>query len=38
MTTQLESYILIEILEDDSDLYQEWDAALEKTLGKCRHY
>ena len=30
LTTQ--SSILIEILDDDTDLYQEWDAALEKYI------
>ena len=30
LTTQIS--ILIEILDDDTDFYQEWDAALEKNI------
>ena len=32
LTLTTQSSILIEILDDDTDLYQEWDAALEKYI------
>ena len=40
MTLTTQSFILIEILDNDTNLYQEWDAALEKKiyLVKCWHY